>query len=142
MTSKQKKVIAAFCLCAMLLVPGQAVFAAEAESDYEIAPMMTYIVDYSIVISKSGTTVNVDAKVNGDYFDATKAKVIAELQVKNGNDWIPVGLWTDTQDDYQARVVESYDGVSGHTYRVKATVTVWEGSASETVTSYTDELTL
>ena len=77
--------------------------------------------------------------MKGNVVDATKAKMIAELQVKNGDSWVPVGLWTDTQDGFKAQVYETKSVVKGHTYRVKATATVWEGSQSETVTFFTDE---
>ena len=44
-------------------------------------------------------------------------------------------------DDYYARVYETHDVVKGHTYRVKGTFMVWEGSASETEYSYSPEIT-
>ena len=135
------KVVAVLLLCAMLVVPCQTVFAFEQTSDYEVAPAMTYIADYSIAFSITDGKANVDAMVDGFYLTATRAKVIAELQVKNGNSWIPVKIWTDDQNDYTACVYESYKVTSGNTYRVKATFTVWEGSASETVTSYSSQKT-
>lgn len=104
-----------------------------------IAPHLTYIVDAEATMNITGTTATVDAWVCGDVIYATKAKMIAELQVKNGDSWVPVGLWTDTQNDYMAQVYETKSVVKGHTYRVKATATVWEGSQSETVTFFTEE---
>lgn len=54
---------------------------------------------------------------------------------------MPVKIWTDTQDNYKAYVDESYPVTKGHTYRVKTTVTVWEGSQSETQYLYSAEKT-
>ncbi len=140
MTKNMKKVVVIFCLLAMMLVPCQ-VFAAEADIEYAVSPRMTYIVDYWIALGIDGTTAEVEVEVNGDVQDATRAKVIAELQVKNGNSWIPVAIWTDDQYNYKARVDETHDVVKGHTYRVKGTFMVWEGNAYETEYSYTDEVT-
>ena len=141
MHKKMRKVVVAFCLLTMMLIPCQAVFAAEADMEYAVTPRMLYIVDGSIDFGISGTTASVDVMVNGDVEYATRAKVIAELQVKNGNSWIPVAIWTDDQYNYKARVDETHDVVKGHTYRVKGTFMVWEGSASETVYSFSDEIT-
>ncbi len=66
---------------------------------------MKYIVDALCVrLQLMDGVATVDCWVKGDYLDATKAKVIAELQVKSGSGWLPVGLWTDTQNDYMAWV--------------------------------------
>ena len=138
--SKMRKVTAVLCLLAVMLVPCQAVFASESVQ-YEVNPRMTYIADYSIDFGIYGTTAEVDVMVDGDVLDATRAKVIAELQVKSGNSWLPVAIWTDDRDDYYANVYETHSVVKGHTYRVKATFMVWEGSASETVTSFSDTIT-
>ena len=142
-----KKIAAAICLSAVVLTSVPAVSLAEtavepaSQQENGIAPYMTYIVDARCALSISGTTATVDCWVNGDVLDATKAKVIAELQVKNGNNWIPTGIWTDTRDGYEAYVYETKSVVIGHTYRVKATVTAWEGDQSETQIIFTDEMT-
>ena len=136
-----RKLVVLFCLLAMMLIPCQAVFAAEQDMETQISPRMTYIVDYSIDFGITGTTATVDAVVNGNLLDATRAKVIAELQVKNGNSWIPVAIWTADEDFYTAEVYETHNVVKGHTYRVKGTFMVWEGSASETEYSFSDEIT-
>ena len=141
MTKNMRKVIAVFCLMVMMLVPCQAVFASEANVEYAVSPRMAYIVDYWLALDIDGTTAEVEAEVNGDVLDATKTKVIAELQVKNGNSWIPVAIWTDDQYNYKAEVYETHDVVKGHTYRVKGTFMVWEGNAYETEYDYTDEVT-
>ena len=141
MNKKVKKAVAIFCLLAMMLVPCQAVLAAETIVGYEVSPRMMYIVEYCLSLDINGTTAEVEASVDGDVLDATRTKVIAELQVKNGNSWIPVAIWTDDQYDYTAWVEETHDVVKGHTYRVKGTFMVWEGNAYETEYDYTDEVT-
>ena len=140
MTKNMKKVVVIFCLLAMMLVPCQ-VFAAEADDEYAVSPRMTYIVDYVIGFAIRDCVAEVEVEVDGNVLDATRAKVIAELQVKNGSSWIPVAIWTDDQYDYTAWVEETHDVVKGHTYRVKGTFMVWEGNAYETEYSYTDEVT-
>ena len=106
-----------------------------------IAPRMTYIVEWKTSLTISNGTATVDCWVNGDVLDATKAKVIAELQVKSGKNWIAYGTWVDTQTDYEAAVYETKAVKKGNTYRVKATYTVWEGSASENLIVFSDEIT-
>ena len=141
MNKKMRKLVALICMLSMLLVPCQAVFASETDVEYPVAPMMTYIGDYWLSISIDGTTAYVEASVDGDVLDATRAKVIAELQVKNGSSWIPVAIWTADEDFYTAEVYETHDVVKGHTYRVKGTFMVWEGDAYETEYDYSPEIT-
>ncbi|MBQ3119420.1 MAG: hypothetical protein IJC12_00965 [Peptococcaceae bacterium] len=140
MTKNMRKAIAIFCLLAMVLVPCQ-VFAAEADEEYAVSPRMTYIVDYVIGFAIRDCVAEVEVEVDGNVLDATRAKVIAELQVKNGSSWIPVAIWTADEDFYTAEVYETHDVVKGHTYRVKGTFMVWEGDASETVYSFSPEIT-
>ena len=141
MTKNMRKTIAFFSLLIMMLVPCQAVFASDVENASQVQPRMNFISSYCISLDINGNTAEVEAEVNGHVLDATRAKVIAELQVKNGNSWIPVAIWTDDQYNYKVRIVETHDVVEGHTYRVKGTFMVWEGNAYETEYSYTDEVT-
>ena len=136
-----RKAVVLFCLLAMILIPCQAVFASESNVEYSRSPRMLYIDDYSITFGIPNCVADVEVEVNGDVLNATRAKVIAELQVKSGNNWIPVAIWTDDQYNYKAFVEESHDVVKGHTYRVKGTFMVWEGSASETEYDYSPEIT-
>lgn len=115
--------------------------ASESQEGNIIMPRLTYIEECKNGLTISNGVATVDCWVNGDVLDATKSKVIAELQVKSGNSWIAYGTWVDTQNDYEAYVYETKSVKAGNTYRVKATFTVWEGSQSETVTSFTDEVT-
>jgi hypothetical protein len=141
MSNKTRKFATIICLLSLLIVPCQSVFASETDVVYSVTPRMTYISDYSITFGIPNCVADVDVQVNGNVLRATKSKVIAELQVENGNSWIPVAIWTEEDNDYDARIRETHDVVKGHTYRVKGTFMVWEGSASETVYSFSDEIT-
>jgi len=137
MDTKAKKFVTTACLGAMILtsVPTVAMAATivEPTTNLSIAtPYMTYIKGADCGLSISGTTATVDVSVDGSIKDATKAEVIAELQVKNGNDWDTIATWRDTRNGYHASVYETKTISKSNTYRVKATVTVWEGSFSET----------
>jgi len=148
MQKSMRKAAAVICLGAAVLTSVPAVSLAETavepvnQQDDGIAPHMQYIVEAECSLGISGTTATVDAWVKGDVLEATKTKVIAELQLKNGSSWIPVAIWTDTQDAFKAEVYETKTVSKGCTYRVKATVTAWEGSQSETQTIFTNERTV
>ena len=145
MNQKMKKTIATMCMGAAVLTLTPAVSWAETavnpssnQQESSISPYMLYIKDSTCNLRISGSTATVNCSVEGDFDSATKSKVIAELQVKNGSSWIPVKIWTVEENDYMAKVKESHTINTSNTYRVKATVTVWEGSQSETKTLYSE----
>ncbi len=149
MQNKMKKAVVTVCMGAAVLTLTPAVSMAETavepfkqQVETEISPMMLYIEDVKSNLTISGTTATVTATVSGDINNATKAKVIAELQLKSGSSWLPVKIWTVTENSYSAKVYETYTVKSGNTYRVKTTATVWEGSQSETKTVYSSEKTV
>lgn len=134
---KIRKNLAIVLLCALLC--NMTILPSIAETI--ISPKLTYISQAEADLGIDGSVATVNCWVKGDVNNATKAKVIAELQVKNSaTNWIPVAIWTDTQESYRAAVYETKTINPNNTYRVKATYTVWEGSQSETITSYTDEM--
>ncbi|MBR5321507.1 MAG: hypothetical protein IKU41_06670 [Clostridia bacterium] len=147
MNQKTKKLVASICMGAAVLTSVPAVSWADTavesinERNYEVAPCMMYIADANSSLSVSGTTATVNCWVEGN-IGATKAKVVAELQMKSGSTWVTVGTWTDIQNSDEASVKASKAVTKGNTYRVKATVTVWEGSQSETQTVYSSEKTV
>ena len=86
-----KKILAISCLSSFAItsVPMMALAETMVQptavvEDGIIAPRLKYIVDASSTLSISGGTATVHCWVDGDYLDATKAKVIAELQLKSG----------------------------------------------------------
>ena len=104
-----------------------------------ISPRWSYIAAVDGGLRIDGTTAIVECWVEGHYNRATKSKIIVELQVKNSaTNWIPVAIWTDTQNGYEAYVNETKAINPDNTYRVKITATVWEGSQSETTTLFVD----
>ena len=143
-----KKTLAVILVSSMLIVGIPTTVFAEEGLTFEnlgefsiVNPRLTYIVAAETDVVKNGNVATVDCWVKGDYYDATKAKVIAELQVKNSaTNWIPVAIWTDTQNDFMATVYETKTINPDNTYRVKATYTVWEGTQSETITVFSDEV--
>ncbi|MBR5318924.1 MAG: hypothetical protein IKU46_04950 [Peptococcaceae bacterium] len=147
MNQKTKKLVASICMGAAVLTSVPAVSWADTavvsinEQNYEVAPCMMYIADASSSLSVSGTTATVNCWVEGN-IGATKAKVVAELQMKSGNTWVTVATWTDIQNSDEASVKASKAVTKGNAYRVKATVTVWEGSQSETQYVYSGEKTV
>lgn len=143
MQRKTKEVLATICLGATVLTLTPAVSWAETaaipvicQQETEISPYMLLINRVECDLDITGTTATAKCYVTGDPNAATKAKIIAGLQVKNGSSWIPVKIWTVTEDSYSARVKETYTITQGNTYRLKATMTVWEGSQSETQIVY------
>ena len=147
MQSEVKKVAAALCLGALVLTsaPAAAMAATAVEpmngQENNIVPYMLYIDDWKNDLTISGTTATAVCWVQGTIGQATKAKVVAELQEKNGSSWSTIATWSDTQNSDKASVKESKAVSRGKTYRVKATMTVWEGSLSETQTVYSTEKT-
>lgn len=125
----------------LLLVPAVALASVDAEQEDGITPYLTYIADAKTSLTISDGTATVDCWVKGDVLDATKTKVIAELQLKSGSSWIAYGTWTNTQNAFKASVYQTKAVTPGNTYRVKATHTVWEGSQSEQIIVFTDEVT-
>lgn len=143
MKKKTKEIFATICLGATVLTLTPAVSWAETaaipvscQQETGIVPHMQYIEDWECDLNVQGTTATVKCYVTGNPNAATKAKIIAELQVKNGSSWIPVKIWTVTEDSYSARVKETYTINQGNTYRLRATMTVWEGSQSESQIVY------
>ena len=134
-----KKIIILLMILVLTMSVGVSNALANSELENTLMPRLSYISASDATLSINGSTATVHCWVKGNVNDATKAKIIAELQLKNSDtNWIPVAIWTDTQNDYEARVYETKTINQNNTYRVKATATVWEGSQSETVTFYAD----
>ncbi len=149
MNNKTKKAIATITMGAAVLTLTPAVSWAETavnplnnQQGSIISPCMMYIYEAKSNLTISGTKATISASAIGYESYATKAKIVAELQVKDGNGWDTVETWTVTNNSDTAKVSETYTVTSGNTYRVKATATVWEGSLSETQTVYSSEKTV
>lgn len=138
-----KKLLSILLCCVFLLaVPMTALAENDQLEVVQINPRFTYIVDAEAGLEINNETATVDCWVKGHYDTATKAKIIVELQLESGaNNWIAHATWVNTQNDFEASVYETKSVKTGQNYRVKVTATVWEGSQSETVTFFTDEMT-
>ncbi len=94
MNNKMKKAVATVCMGAAVLTLTPAVSMAETavmplnnQQETEIAPCMLYIREVKSNLNISGTTATVTASAAGYFDSATKAKITAELQYKNGSSW-------------------------------------------------------
>lgn len=143
MRNQKIKKVLALCLTLCLAVGIAPVsFAAQPNESGMIAPYAAYIRDEDCALKISGKTATVTASVTGQTGIATKCKVTAMLQRElSSGSWVTVKSWTDQQDSRKASVSETYSVISGETYRVKATVTVWAGEQSESMTIYSDSKT-
>ena len=146
MKNKMKKAVATVCMGAAVLtltptvsMAETAVLSVNQQQETAVSPRMMYIEETKNELAISGNTATITAIVTGDLNNATKAKVIAELQLKSGNSWIPVVIWTITKNSHTAKVNETYTVKSGNAYRLKSTMTIWEGNQSETKTVYSSE---
>lgn len=136
---------AGMALC-LTLVTTPAASAAQPPQD---TPVFEEIVPYSLYIKNQGCdlmisdrTAFIEGWVSGQTGRSTECEVRVELQQKSGSfAWILVDSWTDRQDGTRASVSETVSVTPGETYRVKAVVTVWAGSQSETATIYSETAT-
>ncbi|MBR5317996.1 MAG: hypothetical protein IKU46_00145 [Peptococcaceae bacterium] len=149
MDKKFQKAVATVCMGAAVLTLTPAVSMAETASlsvnhqqENVIVPYMLYIDDIVCGLDINETNATVDCSVWGQEGVATKTKIIVELQLKSGSSWLPVKIWTVTENGSEAEVYDSYSVKSGNTYRVKTTGTVWVGSQSETQYAYSAEKTV
>lgn len=136
---------AALALCLALCLSTGAVYAAQSPAvrngQGEIVPYAMYIKDKGCTLDLSGKTAKPDAWVKGQAGVVTKCMVELELQEKVGSRWETVDVWIDIQNATMAEASGSYTMTAGRTYRAVATVTVWAGDASETVTLTSEEKT-
>ncbi len=135
---------AALALCLTLCLSTAAyTYAAETpvvrNGQGEIVPYAMYIRDKGCTLELGGKTAAVNSWVMGQVGVATKCMVHLELQEKAGSRWETVDVWIDIQNDTMAEASGSYTVTSGRTYRAVATVTVWAGDKSETMTLTTAE---
>ncbi|RHR88782.1 hypothetical protein DWW41_02195 [Butyricicoccus sp. AF15-40] len=107
MNSKVKTLISGVCLSASLLAAAMPQAMALEDSAHTeqtcaaqtiVAPCMDYINDADITFSISGGKAYVDGWVRGQNGIATRCKITANLQVKNGLSWSTVKTWSDDQN--------------------------------------------
>lgn len=143
---KLKKIIAILCLgtAVLALVPAPSWAEAAAPVSYKhgnsVTPYLLYIADSQCDLSISNRVATVNCWLEGK-IGSTKTQIIVELQEKNGTGWDNIVTWNDTQNSDYASVYKTKTVITGKTYRIKSTLTVWEGTQSETITVYSPQKT-
>ena len=89
-------------------------------------------------ISTSGTA-TCTATVTGYSSMVTKVKIKIQLQQYLALQWTTIGVWEATYNDFYGALSKTKTLTSSGNYRVKAIYTVYSGSASEEITSYSLE---
>ena len=136
---KKRMFALALCVCALFAAPVQT-FALQMP-DTAVAPCMLLIEDCKASLEISGDTAEIYVRAEGAA-SADKVEIEAELQAKNGSSWRYCADWSVSKSSDYASLSKTRAVVEGNTYRVKAVVTVWSGSQSETQTIYSSQVTV
>ena len=144
---KIKKVIAVLCLVCLVFSFSTVAFATNVPQEKVAVGIsvvepnrMTNIESAVNRLSIRNGVASIRAYVYGYSGLATKCEVTVKLQVKTlGLFWSNVETWSESQYGDYAAVSGSTAVTAGKSYRTVATVTVWNGSSSEsrTLTSET-----
>ena len=136
-----------FLLCASLLLSAvPSAFAAGVAplalpTEPEIMPLWEYITS-----SRAGLSIDASGKATISCYGAgssgvtTRVEIEAKLQRYWGLFWITEETFTVEKDSYLANLSETYTVESGHTYRVKAKITVYSATDSESTTVTSNEV--
>ena len=136
-----------FLLCASLLLSAvPSAFAAGVAplalpTEPEIMPLWEYITGSraSLGIDGSGKA-TISCYGAGSSGVTTRVEIEAKLQRYWGLFWITEETFTVERDSYLANLNETYTVESGHTYRVKAKITVYSATDSESTTVTSNEV--
>ena len=129
----------ALMLCAMTLIAAPMQVAAYQAPTEAVAPCMLLIADSDAELTVDGDSAEIYVYAEGAA-SADKVKIEAELQVKEGSSWRYCADWSVSKSSDYASLSKTRAVVEGNTYRVKAVVTVWNGSQSETQTIYSSQV--
>ena len=146
MSKLDKRILLVLAVLLMLVIIPSS-FAADAEKDKTrwncILSIENYIDDSSTLLRKS-----IELYASTDVYDGWYAGVSAQLQKRNssGTSWSNVsGKYYEVYDeDTEAHIYKSAIKVNAGTYRFKLVHTAYttSGVAVETVTAYTDTITI
>ena len=107
-----------------------------AKSENENSEMrLTYIDSYGGSIEKGLLSTKVNAYINGKS-GVTKVKIKMELQKLSGGSYSTIETWEQTFNSGYGSMSKSKTTNPLSTYRLKATVTAYSGSYSESQTFY------
>lgn len=135
---KKRMFALALCICALFAVPMQA--AAYQAATESVAPYMLLIKHADAELTVDGDTAEIYVYAAG-VSSADEVEIEAELQVKEGSSWRYCTDWSVSRSSDYASLSKTRAVVEGNTYRVKAVLTVWSGSQSETKTIYSSQVT-
>ncbi len=121
----------AICVSA---IPARQISAANQTGDEALQPMMEYIMNATVDFNIPGSTANTYVYASGNPAEVTKCEIVVELQKKNLLSWEHVETWCVVRDGYRTSLSKTKAVISGKTYRVVATVTMWSGTDTETKT--------
>lgn len=138
----------AFLLCVSLLLSvipcafASGVTPLALPTEPEIIPLWEYIANGRTIlsISESGAA-TVYCYASGTSGVATRVEIEAKLQRSWGVFWLTEETFTVERDSFSAILNETYTVESGHTYRIKAKITVYSGTDSESTTIKSNEVT-
>ena len=133
-----KKLVFVMCslVIAVALVVPSFFIIGNAENDYEKTyERFTYIQNYRGSISKGLISTSVYAEISGKE-NVTSVKIKMELQKESSGSYSTIETWEQTFSGRNGSISESKLTNPLSTYRLKATVTAYSGSNSESKTFY------
>ncbi|MBR4767092.1 MAG: hypothetical protein IK085_10075 [Clostridia bacterium] len=129
------KSVFAIVLAVLLVISSFSVLAI-AKNDCEKSGMrLTYIQSYRGSINKGLLSTTVSAEISGKS-NVTKVKIKMELQKLTSGNYSTIETWEQTFNSNEGSMSESRTTNPLSTYRLKATVTAYSGSNSESQTFY------
>lgn len=141
-----KKLFALLLCLSLLLFAVPSAFAASLEplalpTEPEIMPLWDQITNATATLYINGSgKATIDCAAVGVASSTTKVVIEAKLQRYWGLFWITEETFTVERDSYLANLSETYTVESGHTYRVKAKITVYSATDSESTTVTSNEV--
>ena len=134
-----KKSIFSFLLMAVMML-SMASGTSALSSEPDVMPCYNYTSTYSVDLTYTGSNLSGTASITGYPGVTTQINMVMTLQKK--------GLlrWNDESSNYDYTIFSDTASlgnlytVGSGTYRLKVVFTVYSGSASETITAYSDTL--
>ena len=133
-----KKYVLAMCSAVVATILAFSCFSmiGKAANEYEKnLERLTYIDNYGGNISKGLLSTTVSADITGKT-GVTKVKIKMELQKLSDGNYSTIETWEQTFNSIEGSMSESKTTNPFSTYRLKATVTAYSGSNSESQTFY------
>jgi hypothetical protein len=109
-------------------------------AETSVQPRYSYTASISAGLTINSQQAQCTSNVVGYHGTTTRIKTKIILQKKGLFSWSSVTSWSSDVYDYVASYGYHYGPLSGGTYRVKVEATVYAGSASETITSYSSQV--